>query len=216
MSLEEDDVPLQRRMRQFHSGGSTVNGSPLSGQQAPGAATAPQPDSRVAASTALGGSASTAREVSAVVAVTVKTRTTKETTSAKAAEEVVATKVVADKVVVVKAAIDKVVADKATVTKAAADKAAVAKATTLKTVDRGLQWREPPWDWWGSAPAPLLPRLRDPRERLCWAAPLLPLGSSAAPRNPDTQSNCVVAFSFSFICTVFDRIFCSLARLPLV
>jgi hypothetical protein len=36
VSLEEDDIPLQRRMRQFHSGGSTARGPPLLGQQAPG------------------------------------------------------------------------------------------------------------------------------------------------------------------------------------
>jgi hypothetical protein len=39
VSSEEDDITLQRRMRQFHSGGSNVSGPPLSGQYAPGAAT---------------------------------------------------------------------------------------------------------------------------------------------------------------------------------
>jgi hypothetical protein len=38
---EEDDVPLQRKMREFHSGGSTISGPPLLGQHAPGVATAP-------------------------------------------------------------------------------------------------------------------------------------------------------------------------------
>jgi hypothetical protein len=39
VSSEEDDIPLQRRMRLLHSGESTAQGPPLSRQQAHGAAT---------------------------------------------------------------------------------------------------------------------------------------------------------------------------------
>jgi hypothetical protein len=47
VSSEEDEVPLQRRMRPFHDGGSTVSRPLLLGYQALGAATAPWPDPRV-------------------------------------------------------------------------------------------------------------------------------------------------------------------------
>jgi hypothetical protein len=33
VSSEEDEIPLQRRMRLFHSDGSAVNGPPLSGSR---------------------------------------------------------------------------------------------------------------------------------------------------------------------------------------
>jgi hypothetical protein len=88
-------------MRQFHSDRSTVSGPPLLGQQAPGVATASQPGPRVVTSTApsgsgCSGSASIAREVSAVAAVAEKAtemRTAEEATVAagpttKAAAEV--------------------------------------------------------------------------------------------------------------------------------
>jgi hypothetical protein len=119
-------------MRWFRSGGSTISGPPLLGHQAPGAATAPQPDPMAAlmAPGRFGSSrsASTAREVStaaAAVEMAAEMRTTKEATVAKATEEAAAVKVAMDK-----AMVDKVVADKATTDKA-----------VVKKVPRTTSWQ---------------------------------------------------------------------------
>jgi hypothetical protein len=113
--------------------GSTVSGPPLSGQQAPRAATAPQPDPMVA-SMVPGGSGGSwftliVRKVSIAVTVTKKAaemRIVEEATTAVkvAVDKATAEKVAANKVAVMKAAEEAMV-------KAAADVA------TMKTVDQG-------------------------------------------------------------------------------
>jgi hypothetical protein len=160
-----NDVPLQRRMRQFHSGGSTVSGPPLLGQQAPRAATAPQPDPMVALM-ALDGSTLTAREVSAAVVAAekaAKMRTVEEATTTKATEEAAMAKVAADKAVV-----EKVAADKAAATKAIEEAMAKAPADAamMKTVGQGSTTVRTTMGSMGSESAPLLSQRRDPRGRL--------------------------------------------------
>jgi hypothetical protein len=122
-------------MRQFHGGGSTVNGPSLLGQQAPGAATVPQPDLMVASMAPDGsgcsGSTSTSREVLAA-ATSAKMRTAEEATVAKATEEATTTKVATGKAATNKVATDKAVADKVVADKVTAEKVATNKAVTTK------------------------------------------------------------------------------------
>jgi hypothetical protein len=188
-----NDVPLQRRMRQFHSGGSTVSGPPLLGQQAPRAATAPQPDPMVALM-ALDGSTLTAREVSVAVAATAKMRTVEEATTTKATEEAAMAKVAADKAVV-----EKVAADKAAATKAIEEAMAKAPADAamMKTVGQGSTTVRTTMGSMGSESAPLLAQRRDPRGRLRRVARVLLPSSSTMLENPGTKSNCVVAIFLS-------------------
>jgi hypothetical protein len=127
-------------MLQFHSGGSTVSGPLLSGQQVPGAAIAPQPDSRVAAlmvPDVSGGSRSTltAREVLAAAAES------EEATETRTVEEATTVKVAVDKAVAMKASSDKVAMAKVAANKAVATRAVeeamakvVADAAAMKTI----------------------------------------------------------------------------------
>jgi hypothetical protein len=200
VSSEEDDIPLQRRTRSFHSGGFTINRPQLSRQQAPGVATAPQADPRVVVSTTPGGSdddgsTTTAREASMAASAekAAEVRMAEEAATAKVAEE-------------------------ATTAKAAEE--AMAKVTVdeamMKTADQGAAGAKATVESVGSGPAPLLPQRWESIERLRWVAPLLLPSGSAAPGSPSMQSICVVAFLFSVICTIFDWNLCCSARLPLV
>jgi hypothetical protein len=126
-------------MRQFHGGGATVSGPSLLGQQAPGAATVPQPDLMVASMAPDGsgcsGSTSTSREVLAAatkVEKAAKMRTAEEATMAKATEEATTTKVATGKAATNKVATDKAVADKVVADKVVAEKVATDKAVTTK------------------------------------------------------------------------------------
>jgi hypothetical protein len=123
----EDIVPPVRRMRLVRSDGSSVDGLPLLGQQAPKQALAPQLIPKAAASTVPGrsnggGSAAKVREATIVAAVTIAkkaldvaaakeaatkakeaTTAAKEAASVKVAEEI-ATKVVGEEAMMVKVA----------------------------------------------------------------------------------------------------------------
>jgi hypothetical protein len=159
VSSEEDDIPLQTRMRSFYSGGPTVSEPLLSGQEAPRAATTPRPDPRVAMSTGpdgSGGSVSTliAREVSAAVAATekaAKMRMAEESAAVKAAEEAVVVKVATDKVTAAQVA-----ADKSPVVKTVTDEAA------METADQGAVGAKATMEstGFGSSPALVIGTMR--------------------------------------------------------
>jgi hypothetical protein len=118
----EDIVPPVRRMRLVRSDGSSVDGLPLLGQQAPKQALAPQLIPKAATSTVPGrsnggGSATKVREATIVAAITIAkkaldaaatkakeaTTAAKEAASVKVAEEI-ATKVVGEEAMMVKVA----------------------------------------------------------------------------------------------------------------
>jgi hypothetical protein len=117
----EEIAPLERKRRLVHSDGSAVGGPPLSGQQAPKKAAAPQPDPKVAVLMVLGsggGSGTSVMEAAAaataaVVKKAVEATATKETAAAKKATEAATVKKAAKEAVAKEKAAEAVVVEKA-------------------------------------------------------------------------------------------------------
>jgi hypothetical protein len=159
VSSEEDDVPLQRRMRLFRSDGSTVGRPPLSRQQASNPATASQPDPMVAASVATGpgesgggGSATSVKKVADTTAAV----------AAKKAADVAATKEAAAKMTADAAAVKKATDDvaarvavedfavKAVTSEKAAKESAAQEAAKMEATKKAVEESADS----GSSPAP--------------------------------------------------------------